>query len=227
VTLRRLDEVHEHLGGSSAFGGPLDGTELLLEVLARAPLTFSVPQPPLSELLSRAGIELDEGWDELDHLGHMADDLDDLDDLDDFDEGEGADLDDEERAAFLAEVYGLGEAGVLAHELLLGLIRLVAEEGLAVVGDDELDDLTGLVGEVAVTESIADAAARFSSWELGALRELSVALHERARGRARAGCAYLRARTAEHLGLTEEGEALLHEALDADPRCRPALLDAA
>jgi hypothetical protein len=221
LTVRRLDEVHEHLGGSNAFGGPLDGTELLLEVLARAPLTFSVPQPPLSELLARAGIELDEGWDELDHLGHMADDLDDLH------EGEGADLDDEERAAFLAEVYGLGEAGVLAHELLLGLIRLVAEEGLAVVGGDELDDLTGLVGEVAVTESIADAAARFSSRELGALRELSVALHERARGRARAGCAYLRARTAEHLGLTEEGEALLHEALDTDRRCRPVLLDAA
>ncbi|MGI8876789.1 MAG: YecA family protein [Egibacteraceae bacterium] len=129
--------------------------------------------------------------------------------------------------AFLAEVYGLGEACVLAHELLLGLIRLVAEEGLAVVGGDELDDLTGLVGEVAVTESIADAAARFSSRQLGALRELSGALHERARGRARAGCAYLRARTAEHLGLTEEGEALLHEALDTDRRCRPALLDAA
>ncbi|MGI8876790.1 MAG: hypothetical protein ACR2KP_21180, partial [Egibacteraceae bacterium] len=80
------------------FGGPLDGTELLLEVLARAPLTFSVPQAPLSELLARAGVELDESGDKVDHLGPMAHDLADLDDLDDLDEGEGADLDDEQRA---------------------------------------------------------------------------------------------------------------------------------
>jgi hypothetical protein len=232
LTVRCLCEAYEHLDGVNAFGGPLDAPELLLEVLASAPLTFAVPQAPLSELLERAGIDVDTDWDELDHIEHLADELDDLDDLDDLDELDELDGPDEwdhaeERADYLTEIYGFGEAGVQAHELLLGVIRLVAEEGLESLEDAELDDLTDLVGEVAVTESIADAAARFSSRDLGALRELSVALHERARGRARAGCAYLRARTAEHLGFTEEGEALLGEAIDADPSCRPALLDAA
>ncbi|MGI8876450.1 MAG: SEC-C metal-binding domain-containing protein, partial [Egibacteraceae bacterium] len=222
-TAERLAEVHDRLGGTNAVGGPIDGPELLLEALARTPLTLATPQPPLGALLTQAGLDLDDGIDDPASLASWVDGLDALTNGDWPED----DLVVEEYDELLLDIYDLDEDGLGAHHLLMGVVDRIEADGVEALAESELDAVGATLADAAVAESIADMATRRSSRALAALRALAVAVHGRSRGRSRGGAAFLRARTAEHLGLTEEAEAMLGEALGADPDSAPALLDAA
>lgn len=216
ATAARLGETFDALGGANPLGGPLDVPELVLELVGRDPSTLARPQPPLSELLARAGLELDDLAVRRPAVGAPAS-------AGSATQPAEGDLDDD---AFAAAAYGLDRPGLRARQALLAAVDTVADEGVDALGDARLAELAGLLADERLAEAVGDAALD-SGRDAAALDGLAAAVEPHTRRRAAAAVRYVRGRCAEQAGHTADAEAHLHAALSADARFGPALVEAA
>lgn len=230
TTVARLAGTYDALGGANVLGGPLDVPELLLETVGRAPQTLDRPQPPLGELLSRAGLELDgfavrragaepalvePGPVEAAPGGRGV--------AGQPDAAAGARPDD----AFAAEAYGLDAGQLDARRRVLAAMETAAADGVDALDAERLAELAEALADPRVAEAVGDAVLGAGRGDPDTLDAVAAAVAATGRGRRAAPAAYLRARCAEHEGRTLDAEAHLHAALDVHADFTPALLEAA
>lgn len=196
-TAQHLRTTYDALDGTNVVGGPIDGPELLVETVVRAPTAFRRPVPPVAELLATTGLD------------------------DDLLDGIGPD--DETVAAWFEEIYGLDDLGTQAVGILTGAIDLFEREERDELPDETADHLLQMLAiDPAVVEALIDS--QLGTLGLGAdgLARLVHLLRPHARGRVTAVLHLLEARTAEALGNAAAGETALRRAVQIDPHLQAA-----